>query len=268
MVGLFRETLSNGIVIGAQGEDDAERFRSIGANPARTHVTGNIKFDIAVPPEVGVRGRELREFHAKGRSVWVAGSTHAGEEQAVLEAHRLVRQKIPNALLILAPRHPNRFNEVADWLAREGARFVRRSQGMPCEARTEVLLVDTLGELLNFYAAADVAFVGGSLVPIGGHNLLEPAALGLPILTGPHNFNSQDVARMLMERGAAQVIHDATELSAKLITLFEEPQLRARAGALARACVEDNRGALASLLGLIAPLLKAQEPAQSHPATC
>src|SRR6185295_19162079 len=104
----------------------------------------------------------------------------------------------------------------------------------------EVLLVDTLGELLEFYAAADVAFVGGSLVPIGGHNLLEPAALGLPILTGPHNFNSEDVARLLIERSAAQVVHNATELSEKLAALFADPDLRAKAGALGRACVEDN----------------------------
>jgi len=256
MAGLFRDTLSRGIVVAAQGEGDADRFRSIGSDAARTHVTGNIKFDITLPPDVAARGRQLREFHAKGHSVWVAGSTHGGEEQIVLEAHRLVRQRNADALLVLAPRHPNRFAEAAEWLTREGVRFVKHSQGIPCEARTEVLLVDTLGELLNFYAAADVAFVGGSLVPIGGHNLLEPAALGLPVLTGPNNLNSEDIARLLVERGGARIVHDAGELGQNVVELFEDAAARARLGALARACVEDNRGALNSLMKLIAPFIR------------
>jgi 3-deoxy-D-manno-octulosonic-acid transferase len=122
-------------------------------------------------------------------------------------------------------------------------------------ADARVLLLDTLGELLDFYAAADVAFVGGSLVPIGGHNLLEPAALGLPILTGPHNSNSQDVAKLLLSRGAAQVVLGAHELGSRVTALLADPEARARIGAEGRACVDSNRGALAKLLGLIDPLL-------------
>jgi len=251
MAALFRQTLSRGIVVAAQGQDDAERFRSIGADPAHIHVTGNIKFDLSVPSGTLERGRALRERHAAGRPVWIAGSTHAGEEQQVLAAHRRLSS---NALLILVPRHPNRFGEVADWLVREGVRFTRRSQETVCDAGTEVLLVDSLGELLDFYAAADVAFVGGSLVPVGGHNLLEPAALGLPVLTGPNYFNSESIARLLIERGAARVVQDG-ELAAAVAALLADGEARSRMGARGRAAIEENRGALARLLGLIAPLL-------------
>jgi 3-deoxy-D-manno-octulosonic-acid transferase len=255
MAGLFKEALSNDIVIAAQTAGDAGRFRSIGANAARIHVTGNIKFDLALDPEIAARGHALRNQHASGRKVWVAGSTHDGEEQMVLAAHRLVRLAHPDALLVLVPRHPNRFEQVADWLAREEVRFVRHAQRVACDPATEVLLVDSLGELLDFYAAADVAFIGGSLVPVGGHNLLEPAALALPVLTGPHNFNGADVARLLGEQGAVAIVQDEEELGRTVSALFDSPAERGRMGALARASVEANRGALDSLLRLIAPLL-------------
>ena len=253
---LFRQALSHGIVIAAQGEDDAARFRRLGANPDRTHVTGNLKFDFALPPDVSTKGHELREHYAAGRPVWVAGSTHAGEEQLVLEAHRHVRRIHPKAILVLAPRHPQRFVEVGAWLEKQNVRFIRRSQPAARTPDLEVVLVDTLGELLDFYAMGDVAFVGGSLVTVGGHNLLEPAALGQPVLTGPHNFNSADVAKLLIERGAAQVVKDATELGQRVAALLSDPAERARIGALGRASVEDNRGALDKLLSLIDPLMR------------
>jgi 3-deoxy-D-manno-octulosonic-acid transferase len=258
---LFRDALSRGVVVAAQGEGDADRFKSLGADPERTHVTGNVKFDFSVPHDMGERGRQLREFYAPTRPMWVAGSTHAGEEEAVLEAQRIVRGTHPRVLLVLVPRHPPRFDEVAHGLERAGIRFVRRSQRMgeragAAAASAEVLLVDTLGELLDFYAASDVAFVGGSLVPIGGHNLLEPAALGLPVLTGPNTANSADIARLLVERGAAEVVHDPAELGARVSMLLSDPDARGRIGALGRDCVDSNRGALGKLLGLIEPLLR------------
>jgi 3-deoxy-D-manno-octulosonic-acid transferase len=252
---LFRDALSGGAVVAAQAHGDAERFRAIGADPARTLVTGNIKFDVSVPGDVASRGRELRERHAPRRPVWVAGSTHAVEEQAILEAHRAVRRGTAEALLILVPRHPSRFAEVAEWLVREGVRFVRRSSDETAGPGTEVLLVDTLGELLHFYAMADVAFVGGSLVPVGGHNLLEPAALGLPILTGPHQFNGEEIAKLLIASGAVVIVADSSELARRVAALIADPGERARIGAAARDCVERNRGALPNLLGLIASLL-------------
>jgi 3-deoxy-D-manno-octulosonic-acid transferase len=259
--GLFREALSRGVVVAAQGAGDADRFVALGADPERTHVTGNIKFDFSVPIDIGARGRQLREFYATSRPMWVAGSTHAGEEEIVLEAHRMVRGVHPRALLVLVPRHPPRFDEVAHGLQRADVRFVRRSQRLgekasAAAATADVLLVDTLGELLDFYAAADVAFVGGSLVPVGGHNLLEPAALGLPILTGPYNSNSADIAQLLVARGAAEVVHDADELGRQVAMLLSDPDERERIGALGRDSVDSNRGALGKLLGLIEPVLR------------
>jgi len=256
---LFKETVAGGVVIAAQGEGDAERFRALGAAAERTHITGNIKFDLTLPADIGERGQALRQQYAPSRAVWVAGSTHGGvEEQAVLEAHRHICGVHSGALLVLAPRHPNRFSEVAAWLDRQGITFTRRSQSSPADASRNggnVLLLDTLGELLDFYAAADVAFVGGSLVPIGGHNLLEPAALGLPILTGPHNSNGEDVARLLLGCGAMEVVHDGAELGSRVAELLSDQALRMEMGTRARAALDRNRGALEKLMRLIDSLL-------------
>jgi 3-deoxy-D-manno-octulosonic-acid transferase len=256
---LFRDTLSQAVVVAAQAAGDAARFRALGASAASTHVTGNLKFDFELPADIAQRGARLRQQYARGRPLWVAGSTHGGgEEQAVLAAHQRVRATHAGALLVLAPRHPPRFDEVAQSLTRAGVGFVRRSHGTAAPD-CQVVLLDSLGELLDFYAAADVAFVGGSLVPIGGHNLLEPAALGIPILTGPNNFNSADIARLLIERGAAEVVRDAAQLGARLSALLANPAERARMGAAASAAVDVNRGALSNLLALIEPLLDAQQ---------
>jgi 3-deoxy-D-manno-octulosonic-acid transferase len=256
---LFREALSGATLVAAQAEGDAERFRSLGASQRCTYVTGNLKFDYTPSPAIAARGERLRRHYAANRHVWVAGSTHGGdEESALLEAHRRLRTAVPDTLLILAPRHPNRFAEVAAWLESAGVRFVRHSQSpsSAAAAQAELVLLDTLGELLDFYAAADVAFVGGSLVPVGGHNLLEPAALGLAVLTGPHTFNGEDVARLLIECGAARIVRNAQELTEQLAALLEDSSLRDEIGARARAAVQANRGALAKLLDLIDPLLR------------
>ena len=257
---LFRETVRGGVVVAAQGEGDAERFRALGAAAERTHITGNLKFDLSLPPDIAEHGRALRGQYAPTRAVWVAGSTHGGvEEEAVIEAHRRVRALHPAALLVLAPRHPNRFGEVADWLERRGIAFARRSRSSAAAGAgdsPEVLLLDTLGELLYFYAAADVAFVGGSLAPIGGHNLLEPAALGLPVLTGPNNQNGEDVARLLLDCGAAEVVRNGGELGSRVAELLSDQALRMEMGNRGRAAVDRNRGALEKLMHLIEPLLR------------
>ncbi len=263
---LFRETLARTVLVAAQGAGDAERFRALGADPATTHVTGNIKFDFELPEGLAARGARLRAQYAQDRPLWVAGSTHGGiEEQAVLEAQRRVRAAHPGALLVLAPRHPPRFDEVAQALRAAGISFVRRSASATgaTDADCAVLLLDSLGELLDFYAAADVAFVGGSLAPVGGHNLLEPAALGVPVLTGPNNSNSEEIARILLARGAAELVHDAAELGARVSALLADASARERMGAAGCASVDSHRGALEKLLALIEPLLEL--PPERHP---
>lgn len=253
---LFRRTLSYGIVIAAQSEADAERFRSLGASPERTSVTGNIKFDIELPEGLQQDGAGFRAKYFGDRPVWVAASTHEGEEDQVLDAHELLRQKVPDALLVLVPRHPERFADVSGLLQRRGITSVARTSKLPCSKNTAVFLGDTMGELPLFYAASDVAFVGGTLVPVGGHNLLEPAALGLPIVTGPHLFNTQDIADMFTSVGASLLVHDGRELGGRLEELFDDPETSRIIGDKGREIVRENRGALARFLLQLEPLMK------------
>ncbi len=255
LTSLFRKTLSYGIVIAAQSEPDAERFRSIGAAPERTHVTGNIKFDFQPPEGIEALGRRWRDENLPGRPVWVAGSTHEGEEAIVLDAHRQVLERFPDALLILVPRHPQRFDVVRHLLAKRHEAVTFRSSGNTPPPGTRVLLGDTMGELMKFYAAADVAFVAGSLVPIGGHNLLEPASVGLPVLTGPHNFNGEEIAGLLVDAGAALVVSDTRELAEAVTRLLGDAELRKVMGTAGKAVLDSNRGALDRLLTLVDPLL-------------
>ena len=254
-VSLFAETLSHGIVLAAQSERDAERFRLIGASPARTHVVGNIKFDVELPAEVIDAGRRFRAENAPGRPVWIAASTHEGEEEVAVAAHLALRHRFPGLLLILVPRHPQRFDSVAATVDRSGLKYVRRSSGAPCTTETDVFLGDTLGELSIFYAAADVAFVGGSLVRVGGHNLLEPAAVALPIVTGPHNFNAEDIAEMFGSAGALRIVEDQQSLEREIADCLASPESSRRRGMAGRTILDENRGALDRLLKLVMPLL-------------
>jgi 3-deoxy-D-manno-octulosonic-acid transferase len=256
LVPLFRKTLSHGIVIAAQSETDAERFKSIGATPARTHVTGNIKFDFQPPEGIEAQGLRWREKYAPGRPIWVAGSTHEGEEAILLDAHRLVLERFPDALLVLVPRHPQRFDLVREMLAKRHDRSANRSSRAAISPATSVLLGDTMGELMMFYAASDVAFVAGSLAPIGGHNLLEPASVGRPVLTGPHNFNSEEIVQLLMDAGAAFIVKDTEQLASAISGLLETAELRTVMGAAGKAVLDANRGALDRLLTLVDPLLE------------
>jgi 3-deoxy-D-manno-octulosonic-acid transferase len=253
---LFRQALSHGIVIAAQSASDAERFRSLGAATERTHITGNLKADMEFPPGMIERGREFRRARFADRPVWIAASTHAGEEDQVLSAHGRVREALPDALLILVPRHPERFEGVADLVQRSGTAFGRRSRNEVPRPDDAVYLVDTLGELPMFYAAADVAFVAGSLTPVGGHNLLEPAALAMPVLAGPYNFNSEDIAALLLEAGGLEVVQDAAGLADSVSRLLADEALRQDRGARARRMLAENGGALERLMALVAPLLE------------
>jgi 3-deoxy-D-manno-octulosonic-acid transferase len=252
---LFRETLSHGIVIAAQSEMDADRFRSLGAAEERTWVTGNIKFDIELPDDLEDAGADFRRNNFEGRHVWVAASTHDREEEQVLRAHAIVRERFPEALLILIPRHPERFAAVRTLLHKSGCRYISRTDGQPCTPDVEVFLGDTMGEVPLFYASSNVAFVGGTLVPVGGHNLLEPAALGKPVVTGPYLFNTQDIANKFEKLGASVTVNNAGQLGTAIADLFADPETAADIGHRGLEIVQQNRGALDRLLKLLEPLV-------------
>jgi 3-deoxy-D-manno-octulosonic-acid transferase len=251
IAGLTRATLHRVTLIAAQGETDAARFRALGAPADRVRVTGNLKFDLDLPPDLERRAGELRRAWGAQRPVWIAASTHDGEEQQILAAHSQARRQAPDLLLVLLPRHPERFDRIAALCAERGHRVVRRSEQRPCEPGTDVFLADSMGEALLFYAAADVAFVGGSLVPAGGHNPLEPAALARPVLYGPHMFNFEEISRLLRDAGGSRQVDDAGELAQAIVDYLDDPALRRQTGQRALEVVEQNRGALNRLLELI-----------------
>jgi len=253
--GLTRPMLAEMNLIAVQTETEAERFRQLGARPECVQVTGSIKFDLRIDDQLLPRAQALREqWQAGQRPVWIAASTHEGEDEVILAAHRQLLEHHADALLILVPRHPERFNAVFDLCS---AQFptIRRSSAAPVGSQTAVLLGDTMGELLFLYALADIAFVGGSLVPNGGHNLLEPAALSLPVISGPHLFNFLEIAAMLRDAGALQEVDDALGLAAEIRRLIELPQDARRMGEAGRTVMKANQGALQRLLDGLGRLL-------------
>jgi len=251
---LIRETLSHGIIIAAQSQLDADRFLALGANPARTCVMGNIKFDIEPDEAVVSKGRALRDELFGDRPVWIAASTHEGEEHLILNVHRELCAKHPELLLVLVPRHPERFPSVRELIEKQGFNVVSRTAQQPA-GDAAVFLCDTMGEVPMFYAASDVAFVAGSLIPIGGHNLLEPAMLGVPIVTGPYNFNAQDVADLFVDLGACRRVAGTEELVTTVSELLTDRDVAAQLGDAGRSVLEENRGSLERLLILLEPLL-------------
>ncbi len=255
---LLRTMFAGQVLIAAQSAADQERFIRVGATRVQVPVVGNLKFDVELPADTASAAQQLRAQLGTDRPIWVAGSTHAVEEELVLDAQCVVRNRLDRALLVLAPRHPGRFDAVAGLLQRRGICFVRYSAREPVTDSVEVLLLDTVGDLMRFYASADLAFIGGSLVPIGGHNLLEPASLGLPMISGPHNANAAGVAALLSETGALCIVSDASSFGLQVMSWLQDPAERLRLGARARACVQENRGALLRLLGLLPKSLKRQ----------
>ena len=246
--------------VGAQSEEDAERFRSVGTEDLGVRVTGNLKFHYRPAEGVLKRGVELRRRIGSGRPVWIAASTHEPEERVVLLAHRRLLAEHGDALLILAPRHRERFAVARTLAEQSDLRIGVRSRDGEPRPGAQVFLLDSLGELNAFYAAADLAFVGGSIASVGGHNLLEPAALGLPVLTGPNLFQTRETARLLGEAGALFIVEDAAALAGQLARLLDDSDARASAGAAARDCVAAGQGVLERTLGLIEPLLPARAP--------
>ncbi len=245
--------------IAVQTQAEAQRFLELGARPEAVEVTGSIKFDLQIKPELLQQAQALREqWQLDNRQVWIAGSTHEGEDLLVLEAHKQLLQGFPKALLILVPRHPERFDTAYRLCQAEQLAVVRRSSGDAVMPATMVLLGDTMGEMLLLYALADVALVGGSLVPHGGHNLLEPAALGKPVLSGPHVFNFLDIAKQMTEANALREVRDGREIATAVARLWTDKAASQAMQDAGQQVLKNNQGALERLLQLVSGFIEPQ----------
>ncbi|WP_313271616.1 lipid IV(A) 3-deoxy-D-manno-octulosonic acid transferase [Stenotrophomonas sp.] len=240
--------------VAAQSQEDAQRFVELGARPDQVLALGNLKFDMH-PPDPAPMLAGFAQHVAAGRPVWIAASTHEGEEQAVVDMQAALLQRHPQALLLWAPRHPERFAKVEALVREQGWRVATRKLQQWPQADTQVFVIDTLGELMGFYACAQVAFVGGSLQPIGGHNLLEPAAMGTAAVTGPHLHNFSEISRRMNEAGALRICADAAEVGQAVELLLDNDVLREQMIAIGRALVANGRGALKRTVALILPRL-------------
>lgn len=230
-----------------QTKQDASHFSMLGVPQDKLTVTGSIKFDIHVAKKIIKQGHALRTYLGKQRPIWIAASTHQGEDEIILAAHKAITKTIPNALLILVPRHPERFNAVSE-LSSQIFHCVRRTQqtGNELAAQTSVYLADTMGEMLLLMQAADICFMGGSLLgdKVGGHNVLEPAAIGMPILIGPSYFNFKDIVENLEQRNGIHILNGDENISDVLITYFTNEEQRHKMAVRAQQFVEDNVGAI------------------------
>lgn len=247
---LSRSMLQNFKLIASQSQEDRQRFISLGAHPDQVHAVGNLKFEISLPASLNEEAEALRGIWGN-RPVLIAASTHEGEDEIVLNASRRIRADFPDLLLILVPRHPERFDKVAALSQRAGFKILRRSDNGMCSRDIQVLVVDTMGELPLFYGTVDIAFVGGSLVPRGGHNLLEPAALGRAVLIGPHYFNFNEISRQFLDAGAAIQTDNSEALAETVIDLLKNPQKRAAMGQAGQNLIKRSQGASKRLLNLI-----------------
>lgn len=253
--GFARSILQRITLLAAQNEEDGERFIALGLKRSQLSVTGSLKFDISVTPRLASQAVTLRHQWAPHRPVWIATSTHDGEESIVLAAHRRLLAQFPNLLLILVPRHPERFLDVIKRVRQVGMSYVTRSSGEIPSSMTQVVVGDTMGELMMLYGIADVAFVGGSLIERGGHNPLEPAAHGIPVITGPHTFNFKDICARLEQADALIRITDEASLVKEVGMLISDEDYRHYYGNHAVDVLYQNQGALQRLLGLLEPYL-------------
>lgn len=249
---LTRDMLGQLAAVGCQAADDGERFVALGLPRERLHLTGSIKFDITLAPELVEQAAALdAAWDGDHRTIVVAASTHPGEDERILAAFAKLKDTVGRALLVLVPRHPERFDAVYALCTRAGWSVRRRSADDAVDDGVDIMLGDTMGELLLLLGVADIALIGGSLVEHGGHNVLEPAVWGVPVVTGPHMFNFADISRMLVDADAMVQLQDPAQLTEALIDLALDPQRRATMGAAGRQVVRDNRGARDRLLALV-----------------
>lgn len=253
---LLKPTLRSLDLIVAQTKADARRFMALGVEPSRLAISGNIKFDQHLSPELHAEAAQIRAQWGGGtRDVWLAASTHEGEEQQVLRAYELLVKQHPKVLLCIVPRHPDRFDRVFQMALAANPKTMRRSSNPTIEADTQIVVADTMGELVPMLGAADVVFMGGSLVPTGGHNMLEVAQWGVPVVSGPHTFNFAYASRLLIKAQAMLIAKDAEALALVVSGLLANQTNRHRMGLRGQTAVEGERGALERLVQAIRPLL-------------
>jgi len=251
----FKSVFNDISLVAAQSPADAERFMGLGVDPKAVRVTGSIKFDIKLPGSIQEQAEVLRRQWGD-RRVWVAASTHEGEEAIALSVHEKLRVTFPDALLVLVPRHPERFDAVHNRVKKSGLSVCRRSEHVTGCLDVAVYLGDSMGELPVFLAAADAAFVGGSFAAVGGHNILEPAVLGVPVVFGPHMFNFSVISRLFLAEGAAAQAVTPDELEMVLLDWLGDASRRAIVGEAGKRLVEENSGALDRIYGLIESLIE------------
>ncbi|TAN04670.1 MAG: 3-deoxy-D-manno-octulosonic acid transferase [Rhodanobacteraceae bacterium] len=247
---LVRQALGNVTLIAAQSHADARRYRALGAESTRVQVAGNLKYDMPLPKGARLRGAELRLRWGETRPVWFAASTHEGEELAAFKAHLALLARMPDALLLIAARHPERFRAVEHAARNLGFAVATHGAG-DANPETQCLVVDEMGVMMRYFAACDLAFVAGSLVPIGGHNVLEPAALSRPVVVGPYTFNFEEITRTLIDAGGARRVASAAELGPVVLELLRDPAGLVRMGIAAHAVCARERGAVRRTMVLL-----------------
>jgi len=248
---LIKPVLANVKQIAAQTQEDAERFITVGANPEQVMTVGNIKFDLEISEDLIAEGKQLKASIFKSRFIWLVASTHKGEEQLFLEIYKELKQKIPELLLLIVPRHPERFSEVGELCEQNKLVVITRTSKQPCDFETNVYLADTMGELKMLYAAADVAFIGGSMVPVGGHNLLEASAIGIPVLFGPYMSNFKEITNKVLAQEAAIKCDDKEGVVNAVLSLYANPEYRKLLMNNGKLFVKANRGAIERIYKLL-----------------
>jgi 3-deoxy-D-manno-octulosonic-acid transferase len=249
------EILQTPAWIGAQSDEDRDRLILCGANPQSADMTGNLKFDLDIPASLNERGAALRARWGSQRPVLVAGSTHEDDETVVIPAFAGLLEKQPGALLILVPRHPERFARSTQLARQAGLKTELRSEGESCSSSAQCFVIDSIGELMTYYACGDLAFVGGSMGDQGGHNALEPAALGKPILLGPNMDNAREIADQLLACTAAVCVRESLDFQQTAEEILSNGVLRDSMGQAGRALIEQNKGSLKTTLEAISKLL-------------
>ncbi|MEI7994649.1 MAG: lipid IV(A) 3-deoxy-D-manno-octulosonic acid transferase [Methylococcaceae bacterium] len=248
---LVHPALAQVCCIATQTQDDANRFIAIGADSEKVHTLGNIKFDVEVPQSILANGLQIKANLFGGRFVWLIASTHKGEEEIFMEVYKEIQQKIPELLLVIVPRHPERFSDVKKLCDQFQLSLAMRSADARIHTETDVYLVDTMGELKMLYAASDVAFVGGSMVPSGGHNILECAAVGVPVMFGPHMANFKEIANGVLNHNGAIQCQNKDDIIHAILALYEQPAYRQELAEKGKTFVLQNQGAVSRICAIL-----------------